>query len=113
MIYSSRDVLAMRSQLLSVTCEQWLLLAMGLVVGATVWVLFNRRILGRVLVRLKQRTFGANSLAAVEGFIGGTVFLFNAGLVYLATMIASFFLFSFAVAGLLVGAWITIPANFE
>jgi hypothetical protein len=62
---------------------------------------------------LKQRTIKANAIAAVESAIGGTVFLTNAFLVYLSTLVASFFLFAFAVAGLLVGAWITIPASFE
>jgi hypothetical protein len=113
MIYSSRDILAMRSQLLAISAEQWLLLAVGLLVGGTVWVCFNRRIVGRLIGRLKERTVTGHAIAALEGVIGGTVFLVNAGLVYLATLIASFFLFSFAVAGLLVGAWITIPASFE
>ena len=113
MIYSSRHILEMRGRLLAISPEQWLLLAMGMIAGCAVWVLFNRRIVQRVLDRLKARTFTVNTIAAVEGLIGGTVFLVNAGLVYLATMITSFFLFSFAVVGLLVGAWITIPASFE
>lgn len=97
-----------RSRLLSINVER-LLLAIGLIVGIAVWALFNQRIVGC----LKQRTFRANTIAAVEGLIGTAVFLVNAGLVYLATMVANFFLFSFAVLGLLVGAWITIPASFE
>lgn len=113
MIYSSRDILALRSQLLAIGPEQWLLLAAGLLAGGAVWAIFNRRIVLRVIRRLKKRTVTANAIAAVEGGIGGTVFLVNAGLVYLSTLIASFFLFSFAVAGLLVGAWIALPASFE
>jgi len=113
MIYSSRHILEMRGRLLAITSEQWLLLAMGMTAGCVVWVLFNRRIVHRIIARLKERSFKANAIAAVEGLIGGTVFLVNAGLVYLATLIASFFLFSFAVVGLLVSAWITIPASFE
>ena len=113
MIYSSRYILDMRGRLLAISPEQWLLLAMGMIAGCAVWVLFNRRIVQRILNRLKERTLKANTLAAVEGLIGGTVFLVNAGLVYLATLITNFFLFSFAVVGLLVGAWITIPASFE
>lgn len=113
MIYSSRHLLDMRSRFLAISPEQWLLLALGMVAGCAVWILFNRRIVHRILSRLKAMTLKANAIAAVEGFIGGTVFLVNAGLVYVATLIANFFLFSFAVVGLLVGAWITIPANFE
>ncbi len=113
MIFSSRHILEMRGRFLAITPEQWLLLAMGVIAGCTVWVIFNRRIVHRIIGRLKQRTFKANAIAAVEGLIGGTVFLVNAGLVYLATLMTSFFLFSFAVVGLLVGAWITIPASFE
>lgn len=113
MIYSSRHILEIRGRLLAITPDQWLLLAMGMIAGFIVWVLFNRRIVNRIIVRLKRRTFRANAIAAVEGLIGGTVFLVNAGLVYLATLVTSFFLFSFAVVGLLVGAWITIPASFE
>jgi hypothetical protein len=113
MIYSSRHILEMRGQLLAITPEQWLLMVMGMITGCAVWVLVNRRIVRRIIVRLRKRTFKANAIAAVEGLIGGTIFLANAGLVYLATLITSFFLFSFAVVGLLVGAWITIPASFE
>ena len=113
MIYSSRHILEMRKHFLSITQEQWVLLAMGLIAGCAVWVLFNKHIVHRVVGNLKQRTLKANAIAAVEGAIGGTVFLTNAFLVYLSTLVASFFLFAFAVAGLLVGAWITIPASFE
>ena len=113
MIFSSRHILEMRGRLLAITSDQWLLLAMGMIAGCVVWVLFNLRIVHRIIGRLKERTFRANAIAAVEGLIGGAVFLVNAGLVYLATLLTSFFLFSFAVVGLLVGAWITIPASFE
>ena len=113
MIFSSRHILEMRGRLLAISPEQWLLLAMGMISGCAVCVLFNRRIVQHILDRLKARTFTVNTIAAVEGFIGATVFLVNAGLVYLATLITNFFLFSFAVVGLFVGAWITIPASFE
>lgn len=113
MIYSSRHILEMRAQLLSITPQQWLLLAMGLIGGWIVWVIFNRRFVQRVIHRLRERTFKANAIAAVEGIIGGKVFLVNAFLIDLSTIVASFFLFAFAVAGLLVGAWMTIPASFE
>lgn len=113
MLYSSRHILDLRSRLLAISPEQWLLLAVGMVTGFAVWILFNRRIVHRILNRLKATTLKANAITAVEGLIGGTVFLVNAGLVYVATLIANFFLFSFAVVGLLVGAWITIPASFE
>jgi hypothetical protein len=113
MIYSTRHLQDMRAAFLSITAHQWILLAAGLIVGGTLWVLFNRRILGRVLGRLRQQPLPANAIAAVEGLMGGTVFLVNAVLVYLSTILASVFLFAFAVGGLLVGAWITIPASFE
>jgi hypothetical protein len=113
MIYSSRNILELRSHLLAISSEQWLLMAMGLIVGCVVWMRFNRRIVQKVTNRLRERTFTANAIAAVEGVIGVTVFLVNASLVYLATLLANFFLFSFAVTGVLVGAWITIPASFE
>ena len=54
-----------------------------------------------------------NAIALVEGAIGSVVFAANACLVYVATLIASFFLFAFAVVGTLVGVWIAIPASFE
>lgn len=113
MIYSSRHILEMRGRFLAITWEQWLLLAMGIIAGCTVWILFNRRVVHRIISRLKAKTFKVNAIAVVEGLIGGAVLLINAGLVYLATLVTSFFLFSFAVVGLLVGAWITIPASFE
>lgn len=113
MIYSSRQILEIRSQISSITSEQWLLLTLGLIMGGAVWLYFNRQIVRRVVRRLSERSFTVNAIAAVEGLIGGSIFLVNAGLVYLATLIASFFLFSFALVGLLVGAWITIPASFE
>jgi hypothetical protein len=113
MIYSSRHIMEMRNRLLAIAPEQWLMLALGLLAGGLVWVCLNRRIVGRFLRRIGERTLKANTIAAVEGMIGGAVFLFNAVLVYLATIVASFFLFAFAVGGLLVGAWITLPASFE
>ncbi|MBC2712969.1 MAG: hypothetical protein HGJ94_18835 [Desulfosarcina sp.] len=113
MIYSSRHVLEIRSQFLSITPEQWLLLTMGVIVGCAVWKLFIRRIVHRVVGRLNEKAIKVNTIALVEGVIGGTVFLANACLIYLSTAVANFFLFSFALTGLLVGAWITIPASFE
>ena len=113
MIYSSLDILAIRSRLLAITFEQWLLLAIGSIAGGLVWVLFNRRVVRRVICSLKSRAIRDNAIAVVEGAIGGVVFLANAGLVYVATLIASFFLFAFAVMGTLMGAWIAIPASFE
>ena len=113
MICSSRHILDMRSRLLSVSMEQWLLLCMGLITGCLVWLIINRRIVHRIIGRLKDRSFKVNAIAFVEGLLGGTIFLINAALVYLATLITNFFLFSFAVVGMLVGAWITIPASFE
>jgi len=113
MLFSSRHILEMRGRLLSITPEQWLLLVLGLVTGACVWLLFNRRIVHRIVARLKDRSITDNAIALVEGTIGGIVFAANACLVYIATLIASFFLFAFAVVGTLVGAWIAIPASFE
>lgn len=113
MLFSSRHILEMRGRLLSITPEQWLLLALGLVAGTCVWLLFNRRIVHRVVTWLKDRSLTDNVIALVEGAIGGVVFATNACLVYLATLIASFFLFAFAFVGTLVGAWIAIPASFE
>ena len=113
MLYSTRHLQEMRSQFLSISLEQWTLLAFGLLVGGAVWALVNRRIVHRMVNALKERTLKANAIAAVESVIGGTIFLINAGLVYVATTIASFFLFAFAIPGLLIGAWITIPASFE
>ena len=113
MLYSTRHLEEMRSQFLSISLEQWTLLAIGLLVGGAVWALVNRRIVRRMVDALREKTFNANLIAAVEGVIGGMVFMINAGLVFVATTIASFFLFAFAIPGLLIGAWITIPASFE
>ncbi len=113
MIFSSRHILDMRTRLLAITPEQWLFLVIGLVAGGCVWLLFNRRIVQRIVTRLKARSVKDNFIALVEGTIGGIVFIANAALVYVATLIASFFLFAFAVVGTLVGAWIAIPASFE
>jgi hypothetical protein len=103
----------MRGQFLSITAEQWVLLILGLVAGGFLWILFNRRVVYRLLCHLNSRSYHINVVAAVESVIGGIVFLLNAGLVYLSTIVASFFLFAFSIAGLLVGAWITMPASFE
>ena len=113
MLVSTRPLLNMRAAFLSVSTEQWLLLALGLLLGGAAWVFISRRLVGRAIRRLNERSIGSHANAVLEGFIGGVIFLVNAGLVYLATLMASFFLFAFSVAGLLVGAWITIPASFD
>lgn len=113
MIYSSRNILDMRARLLAITPEQWLLLLLGVAAGGCVWLLFNRRIVHRIVVKLRARSMTENVIALVEGSIGGIVFVANAALVYVATLIASFFLFAFAIVGTVVGAWIAIPASFE
>ena len=113
MLFSSRHILDMRAQFLAIAPEQWLLLALGVVAGGCVWLLFNRRIVHRIVVKLKARSMTENVIALVEGCIGGIVFVTNAALVYVATLIASFFLFAFAIVGTLVGVWIAIPASFE
>ena len=76
-------------------------------------MLFNRRIVYRIVNHLRARSTTDNTVCLVESTLGGIVFAANAGLVYLATLVASFFLFAFALAGVLVGAWITIPADLE
>jgi len=113
MIYSSRDILEMQSRLMAITSDQWLLLAIGLITGIAVWALFNRGIVHRIAKALTMRSVTANTIALVEGVIGGIVFLANAGIVYVATLMASFFLFAFGCVGTLMGAWMTIPASFE
>jgi hypothetical protein len=113
MIFSSRNILDMRARLLAITPDQWLLLVLGVAAGGCVWLLFNRRIVHRIIARLKARSMTDNVIALVEGAIGGLVFVANAALVYVATLMASFFLFAFACVGTVVGAWIAIPASFE
>ncbi len=113
MIFSSRHLGDMRGRLLAITPEQWLFLMLGLLAGACVWLMFNRRVVYRVVATLKDRSITDNVIALVEGAIGGLIFVINAGLVYAATLIASFFLFAFAAVGTLVGAWIAIPADIE
>ena len=113
MLFSSRHILEMRGRLLSITPEQWFFLTVGLIAGACIWLWFNRRIVLRIVARLKDRSITDNVIALVEGCLGGVVFVANAGLVYVATLLANFFLFAFAAVGVLVGAWIAIPASFE
>ena len=113
MLFSSRHIMEMRGRLLAIEPAQWLLLALGLIAGTCVWILFNRRIVHRIVAGLKARSMQDNVIALVEGCLGGIVFAVNACLVYVATLIASFSLFAFAVVGSLVGAWIAIPASFE
>ena len=113
MLFSSSHIMDMRGRLLAVEPQQWLMLALGLVAGTCVWLLFNRRIVLRIVTRMKDRSLKDNAIALVEGAIGGVVLTANVCLVYVSTLIASFFLFAFAVVGTLVGAWIAIPASFE
>ena len=113
MIYSSRDILELRNRFLAINTEQWVLLTLGLVVGAAVWLFVNQRVVRCIVLSLKDRLVKDNGIAVVEGMIGAMVFVVNAGLVYLATLITSFFLFAFAGVGALMGAWIAIPASFE
>jgi hypothetical protein len=91
MIYSSRNILEIRSRLQAITPEQWLFLALGLVTGACIWLLVNRRIIHRVVAGLRNRPMKNNAIALIEGCLGAIVFVTNAFLVYVSTLIASFF----------------------
>lgn len=39
--------------------------------------------------------------------------IYSSRLVHVATLMASFFLFAFGCVSTFMGAWLTIPANFE
>ena len=49
--------------------------------------------------------------ALCESAMGFVILLLNGGLLYLATLLPNYFLFAFAITGLLVGTWITMPAD--
>ena len=112
MIFTS-DLIRIRESLLQVTTGDWLWLFLGLILGGTFWVIFNRKVVRKLVGRLKDIGLKENPIAIVEGAVGFAVMASNAVLLYLCNLCCNFFLFSFSLIGLLVGAWILIPTNFN
>lgn len=112
MIFTS-DLIRIRESLLQVTTGDWLWLFLGLILGGTFWVLFNLKVARKLVGRLEGIGLGQNLIAIVEGAVGFAVMASNAALLYFCNLCWNFFLFSFSLIGLLVGAWILIPANFD
>jgi len=110
MIFTS-DLMRLRESLLTVTTVEWLLLALGLILGVILWGMFKRKVVRKLVRRLADRGVRENRIALVEGAIGLSIMASNTALIYLCELCWNFFLFSFAVAGLLIGAWILIPAD--
>ena len=111
MFLSSRHIREIRESLLAISSGEWFFLACGLILGACLWLLVNRKVVRNVVAALKEKGIKANSATFYESAMGFTILLLNGCLLYLATMIPSFFLFSFALTGLLIGTWITMPAD--
>ena len=110
---STRELIRMRESLLQITAGEWLWLGLGLVLGGTAWIVFNRKVVRRWGDRLKYAGLGENPRALAEGTVGLAVMALNFALLYFGDPALNFFLLGFALTGLLVGAWILIPGNFE
>ena len=111
MFFSSRHIQEMRESLLAISTTEWLFLACGLILGAALWLVINRKVVRRAVFRLREKGTKPNPTAFCESAMGFTILALNGGLLYLATLLPSYFLFSFAVTGLLIGGWIAMPAD--
>jgi len=111
MFFSSRHIQEMRDSLLAITATEWLFLACGLILGAGLWLVINRKIIRKAVSLLKDKGTRPNPTAFCESAMGAAILVLNIGLLYLATTLPSYFLFSFAVTGLLIGGWIAMPAD--
>jgi len=111
MFFSSRHIQKMRDSLLSISTPEWLYLAGGLMLGVALWLAINRKIVHKAVAGLRAKGIKPNPTAFCESAMGFAIFTLNGGILYLATQLPSFFLFSFAVAGLLIGGWIAMPAD--
>jgi hypothetical protein len=67
----------------------------------------------KLVDRLRDTGLGVNRIAIVEGAVGFAVMASNAAILYFCNLNWNFFLFAFSLAGILVGVWILIPANFD
>lgn len=99
MFFSSRHIQEMRDSLLAIAATEWLFLACGLVLGAGLWLVVNRKIVCGAVSFLKAKGTKPNPTAFCESAMGAAILVLNGGLLYLATLLPSYFLFSFAVAG--------------
>jgi len=111
MFFSSRHIQQMRDSLLAISFGEWFFLACGLILGACLWLLINRKIVQKVVAALQVHGAKPDPTAFCESAMGFAILLINGGLLYLATLLPSYFLLSFAITGLLVGTWITMPAD--
>ena len=101
----------MRDSLLAISSGEWLFLAVGLVLGGCLWLVITRKVVSRVVTALKARGAGTNPASLCESALGVAILVLNGGLLYLATLIPSYFLFAFALTGILLGGWVTFPAD--
>ncbi len=101
----------MRDSLLAISSGEWAILACGLILGARLWLLVNHNVVRKAAAVLKAKGARPNPIAFYESAMGFAILFLNGGLLYLESLLSSYFLFSFAVTGLLVGGWITLPAD--
>ena len=111
MFFSSRHIQEMRDSLLAIATTEWLFLACGLILGAALWLAINRKIVRRAVSLLREKGVHSSPTAFCESAMGAAILVFNMGLLYLATVLPSYFLFSFAATGLLIGGWVAMPAD--
>lgn len=111
MFFSSRHIQEMRASLLAISTTEWLFLICGLILGGALWLAINRKIVRKAVSRLREKGTKSNPTAFCESAMGFAILTLNGGILYLATQLPSFFLFSFAVAGLLIGGWVAMPAD--
>ena len=101
----------MRNSLLAISSGEWLLLAGGLILGTCLWLFINRKIIHPVILSLEERGARPNPIAFCESAMGFVMLIVNGGLLYLATQLPDYFLFSFSLAGILLGGWVALPAD--
>ncbi len=111
MFFSSRHIQEMRDSLMAISSGEWARLACGLILGIVLWLLINHKVVHRAVGALRTKGIRPNPTTLCESAMGLAILFINGGLLYLATLLPSYFLFSFSLTGLLIGTWITTPAD--
>ena len=111
MLFRTSDLTRMREVWLNITPGDWLLVGVGFFMGIVVWYMFNRKVVRNLVQAFKSTGMSDNRIGLIKGVIGLLVMVPNVALIYLCELSWNFFLFAFALSGLLAGAWVLFPAD--